>query len=191
MSQEDPLGRCLTRFFIAQSTQEHCFSPRGCSLRKIADISRRLHWYTCKITSEERVQKFYTDYSLSRICVVLLIGRLAWKTSFDLSEALSRSGQRHNISMEFLRLFLRCHFTKEAVVASRNVRCFLRIPWMRSQAIAGLPPAVDRHAQYPCLDLGKVRHSRAWLFCLTDLKDPKSVVLNASPVTDNNTAKLT
>ena len=31
------------------------------------------------------------------------------------------------ISMEFLRLFLRCHFADETMMASQNVACFLRV----------------------------------------------------------------
>ena len=41
------------------------------------------------------------------------------KQFFNQSEALPRSGQRHIISIEFLRSFLRCHFREKPVVASQ------------------------------------------------------------------------
>ena len=39
-----------------------------------------------------------------------------------------RTGLWHIISLEFLRLFLRCHFLGKPVVASWNVSCFLIAP---------------------------------------------------------------
>ena len=52
------------------------------------------------------------------------------KQFFNQSEALPRSGQRHIISIEFLRLFLRCHF-REKQWWHHNVSCFVRLNWFR------------------------------------------------------------
>ena len=57
-----------------------------------------------------------------QIYVVLLTGRAVWEICFNQSEALPRSGRKHFISMEFLRLFLRRHFAGKPVVVSENVR---------------------------------------------------------------------
>ena len=65
----------------------------------------------------------------TQIWVVLLIGRAGWKIYFGQSYALTRSGQWRVISTEFLSSFLRRHFARKPVVASRNVDCFLRIGW--------------------------------------------------------------
>ena len=45
----------------------------------------------------------------------------------DQSEVKPRSGKQGVISMEFLRLFLRRHYARKPVVASRNVGCFLKL----------------------------------------------------------------
>ena len=58
---------------------------------------------------------------------VLLIGPAAWKICSNQSEVLPRSGQWCIISMEFLHLFLRCHFAGKPGEASWNVGYFLRL----------------------------------------------------------------
>ena len=59
--------------------------------------------------------------------IVLLIGWSKFPTRHDQSEAFPRSGLSHIISLEFLRWFVRPHFTGKPVVASSNVCCFLRL----------------------------------------------------------------
>ena len=82
---------------------------------KTAEISRYHQWFQREITSEERGQKFHTTH----IWIVLLIGGSKSPTRHNQSEALTRSGKRHVISMDFLRLFLRLrgHFAGKPVVA--------------------------------------------------------------------------
>ena len=83
-------------------------------------------WFPCKMTSEEQVQKFHTDDVTTQIWKELLIGWSKFSSWDNQSEALRLSGWWCIISMEFLHLFLRHHFVRKPVAASRNVGCFLR-----------------------------------------------------------------
>ena len=71
----------------------------------------------------------------TQIWVVLLIGRVAWEICFNQSEALLGSLWWCIISMKFLCLFLRCHFTGKPVVVLRKVRCFPRLAICKLQLI--------------------------------------------------------
>ena len=71
----------------------------------------------------------------TQIWVVLLIGRVAWEICFNQSEALLGSLWWCIISMKFLCLFLRCHFTGKPVVVLRKVRCFPRLAIYKLQLI--------------------------------------------------------
>ena len=57
----------------------------------------------------------------SLVWIVFLIGRAAREICFNQSETLPIPEYWRVISMEFLRSFLRRHFTEKAVVASPNV----------------------------------------------------------------------
>ena len=64
--------------------------------------------------------------SILMIWKELLIGWSKFSSWDNQSEALHLSGWWCIISMEFLHLFLRHHFVRKPVAASRNVGCFLR-----------------------------------------------------------------
>ena len=60
---------------------------------------------------------------------MLLIG--CYKIYLIQSEALTRSGRWHAISMEFVFSFVGRHFAGKPVVVPQNVGCFLELHWMR------------------------------------------------------------
>ena len=82
---------------------------------KIADIPRYHHWFQREMTSEEQALKFHT----TQILIVLQIGGSKFPTRHNQSEALTRSGKRNVISMEFWGLFLRLwrQFAEKPVMA--------------------------------------------------------------------------
>ena len=69
----------------------------------------------------------YWWHITTQIWVVLLIGCTAQIICVSQSEAWPRSGKWRIISMVFLRLFLRRHFTGKPLETSQNVGCFLRL----------------------------------------------------------------
>ena len=68
-----------------------------------------------------------TYSSLRKKPIILLIGPATRDICSNQSELLSRSGQWHVISMEFLRSFPRCNLAINLVAASGNVGSFLRL----------------------------------------------------------------
>ena len=99
------------------------------SLRK--DILWCNHWFLCKMVSEKQAEKVHTnDASLpgSLAAQIWVVLRVSWK--FCLLQPIRSSTQiwvvtRHR--MEFMRSFLRHHFTGKPVVVSQNVGWFLRL----------------------------------------------------------------
>ena len=96
---------------------------------KSAYIWWRYHWLIPhQMMSEKRAVVIPCWWRVTnQIWVVLLIGWIKFPTWHGQSEALPRSGERHIISMEFLRLFLRRHLAGKPVVALPNVGYFLRL----------------------------------------------------------------
>ena len=86
-----------------------------------------------------RLQKESLSFKLLKLpipyqwCVITqnwVVLRISWatrETAFNQSEALTRSGKWHVISMEFLRPFHKRHYAGKPVVASRNIGRFLRL----------------------------------------------------------------
>ena len=86
---------------------------------------RRSHWFPYKMTSEKRAQKFPTDNaSLLRSGSCLwLVGSLPHPIGSIIQIWVLTPLQ----CLEFLRSFLRRHFTGKPVKESRNGACFLRL----------------------------------------------------------------
>ena len=81
----------------------------------------------CNDTWERSAEIPYRWCFTSQNWEALLIGHAAWEICSSQSEALPRPGQWCIINMEFLHLFLRCHFAGKPGEASWNVGYFLRL----------------------------------------------------------------
>ena len=90
------------------------------TLRKQPTFRDATNGFRTKWRLLKRAQKFHTD----DVSLLPLIGR---KFCFSQSEALPRSGLWRVISLEFLHSFLRRHFARKQLVASRNVDCFIKL----------------------------------------------------------------
>ena len=95
------------------------------SLRKQPTFQDVSTGFLCNDTWVTSAEIPYRWCFTSQNWVVLLIGHAAWEISSNQSEALRRPGQWCIINMEFLHLFLRCHFTGKPGEALWNVGYFL------------------------------------------------------------------
>ena len=95
---------------------------------EIADISRHA---TTGFPAKWRLRNDCRNSILMMCHYLDLCSASDWschqRICFNQSEAPSRSGEWHVISMEFLQSFLSLHFKVKPVMALRNVGCFLKL----------------------------------------------------------------